>query len=154
MKIFSLKSFILISLFIMISVDSFAQKKVYNENADAKKDITEAIAKAKTTGKNVFIMIGGNWGAWCNLFDKFSKETPEIAKVLNDSYVEVCVSARENRDLLIKYKTPNSYPVFIILNSEGKVIHKQKSTLLEEEDGYSKQKTLDFMLKWTVTANK
>jgi len=152
MKIFSLKSFILISLFIMISATSFAQDKVYNEKADSTKDIAEAIAKAKTSGKNVFIMIGGNWGAWCNLFDKFSKETPEIAKVLNDSYVKVCVSARENRDLLIKYKTPNMYPFIVILNSDGKVIHKQDSVLLEEEDGYSKQKTLDFMLKCVATS--
>lgn len=138
----------------MISVTSFAQKKVYNEKADSLKDIIEAVAKAKTTGKNVFIMVGGNWGAWCNLFDKFSKETPEISKVLNDNYIEVCVSARENRDLLVKYKIPNSFPVFIILNSDGKIIHKQLSTLLEEEDGYSKQKTLDFMLKWTPSAMK
>lgn len=140
----------------MISMTSFAQSQVFNEKADSRKEISDAITKAKTAGKNVFIMIGGNWSPWSKLFQDFSFKTPEVHKALNDNYVKVCLSARENKDILIEYGSPNrlGFPVFCILNSDGKLIHTQDSGLLEEGDGYDKQKVVDFMLKWTVSANK
>jgi len=40
-------------------------KKLYNPNADAITDITNAIAIAKKENKHVLLQIGGNWCSWC-----------------------------------------------------------------------------------------
>ena len=44
------------------------------------------------------------------------------------------------------------FPVFVILNQDGEVIHIQDSALLEEGKGYDKKKVLNFFKNWTVEA--
>ena len=44
------------------------------------------------------------------------------------------------------------FPVFVILNDEGKVIHIQDSGLLEEDKSYNKEKVLHFFQNWTPKA--
>ncbi|HOW19271.1 MAG TPA: DUF255 domain-containing protein, partial [Phycisphaerae bacterium] len=45
---------------------------IYNEKADAKAQIAEALARAKRDNKRVLIMWGGNWCKWCyRLHDVF-----------------------------------------------------------------------------------
>ena len=44
------------------------------------------------------------------------------------------------------------YPVFVVLDSEGKVIHTQDSSFLEEGNGYNKDKVMRFFSNWTPAA--
>ena len=41
------------------------------------------------------------------------------------------------------------FPVFVVLNGEGKVMHIQDSSYLEEGRGYNKDKVLRFFKNWT-----
>ena len=45
------------------------KKKVYDETANAKIQISDAVTKAKKDNKHVLLQIGGNWCPWCILFD-------------------------------------------------------------------------------------
>ena len=44
------------------------------------------------------------------------------------------------------------YPVFVVLNAKGKVIHTQDSSFLEEGNGYDKKKVVRFFKNWTPSA--
>jgi hypothetical protein len=44
------------------------------------------------------------------------------------------------------------FPVFIILDGTGKVLHIQDSGLLEEADGYNQKKVTGFLRNWTVVS--
>lgn len=156
MKLRSLKSVLLVSLFVFVASSSFAQVDTYSTEADARKDVATAIAKAKIEGKNIIIMFGGNWSPWCILFRETCLGDTELAKLLSENYKRICIGARENKDMLIEYGNPGrfGYPVFVILNSEGKPIHTQDSALLEEGDGYSKKEIMVFLKKWTVANTK
>ena len=44
------------------------------------------------------------------------------------------------------------YPVFVILDANGKRIHTQDSGLLEEDKGYSKRKVSTFLKGWAPSA--
>ena len=44
------------------------------------------------------------------------------------------------------------YPVFVVLDGEGKVIHIQDSGFLEEGDSYNQEKVLQFFKNWTPKA--
>ena len=44
------------------------------------------------------------------------------------------------------------YPVFVVLDTKGNVIHIQDSSFLEEGKGYNKEKVLRFFNAWTPKA--
>jgi hypothetical protein len=46
------------------------------------------------------------------------------------------------------------YPVFVVLDDKGKVIHIQDSSFLEEGQGYDKAKVIRFFKNWTPPAVK
>jgi thioredoxin-related protein len=132
-------------------------KKIYNPEANASEDISKAITQAKAEGKHVFIQVGGNWCPWCLLFHAYINEEPEIKKMIADNFVFTLLNySKENKntELLAKYNNPGrmGYPVFLILDASGKLIHTQDSGLLEEGKGYNKSKVMTFLRNWTVAA--
>jgi hypothetical protein len=73
------------------------------------------------------------------------------------SYVPIMVNySKENRNLAelkkLEYPQRFGFPVFVILDNNGKRIHTQSSAYLEEGEGYSKKKVLDFLKQWTPDA--
>lgn len=46
------------------------------------------------------------------------------------------------------------FPVFVVLDERGNVLHTQDSSFLEEGNGYSEKKVLRFLKNWTPTAVK
>ena len=46
------------------------------------------------------------------------------------------------------------FPVFVVLDEDGKVIHIQDSSFLEEGQGYNQEKVLRFFRNWTPKAVK
>lgn len=156
MKLLSIKSFALVALFVFMASVCSAQTKVYNEKADAKKELAEAVAKAKKEGKHVFVKIGGNWCPWCILFHNYTIENEKVHKIIEDNYVEVLISALENKELLKTLGDPRrfGYPVFVILDADAKVLHIQDSSYLEKNGGYDEEKVSRFLLNWTPAAVK
>lgn len=149
----------LVILFIFAAITSRAQetKKLYDPSLDGMKQIKEAVAVAAKEGKHVLIQYGGNWCSWCIKFDAFCKADSAITKVIADNYVPV----KLNYDPTNKNDAANAYlgnptrfgfPVFIILDGKGNVLHIQDSGLLEEDKGYNKNKVIGFFKGWTTTA--
>jgi thioredoxin-related protein len=138
---------------------SFGQteKKLYDPSLDGMKQINEAIAKAKSSGKHVLVQYGGNWCPWCIKFDAFCKADADISKVINDNYIAVKLNySPENKNdaanVYLGNPTRFGFPVFIIIDGNGKVLHIQDSALLEAGQGYDQKKVIGFMSKWTAAA--
>ena len=133
------------------------QVKLYDPALDGMKQIKDAVAAAKNSGKHVLIQYGGNWCGWCIRFDGFCKADTSIMRIINDNYVPVKLNySPENRnDASNAYMcnpTRFGFPVFIIIDGSGKVLHIQDSGLLEEGQGYNKQKVTGFFRNWTASA--
>ena len=150
---------LLVSILIISTATVRAQdaKKLYDPSLDGMKQIKEAVAKASTEGKHVLIQYGGNWCSWCIKFDAFCKADTAITKVISLNYVPV----KLNYDPTNKNDAANAYlgnptrfgfPVFIIIDGKGNVIHIQDSSLLEVGSDYSKQKVTGFFRQWTAAA--
>jgi thioredoxin-related protein len=130
-------------------------KKIYDPSLDGMKQIKDAAASAKVSGKHVLIQYGGNWCPWCIKFDAYSKADTEISKLINDNYIPVKLNySPENKNEASNEYLGNptrfGFPVFIILDGTGKVLHIQDSGLLEEGDGYSQKKVTGFLRNWTA----
>jgi len=132
-------------------------KKIYNPEANAREEIGKAIKQAKAENKHVFVQVGGNWCPWCLLFHAYINEEADVKKLLNDNYVFVLLNMsteNKNTELLQEYKNPGrmGYPVFLILDGKGELLHTQDSGLLEEGKGYNKGKVSTFLKNWSVAA--
>ena len=139
----------------LIAQENTPTKELYNPNADAKTDITNAIAIAKKENKHVLLQIGGNWCSWCIAFDKKVNDTLELKKILNENYVVYHLNYSKentNSEILKGLGFPQrfGFPVFVILDSDGNRLHTQNSSYLEEGKGHSVQKVKEFLESWTV----
>lgn len=61
----------------------------------------------------------------------------------------LCASFAQTIKKQSEYPQRFGFPVFVILDSVGKRIHTQNSAYLEEGEGYSKKKVLDFLTNWS-----
>ena len=132
-------------------------EEIYDPSANAMADITRAVTIAKKSNKHVFVKVGGNWCGWCKLYDKFSSADEDISLIMIDEYVTVLANwSPENRNLeAMNYLgAPQrfGYPVFVILDGDGNVLHTQDTAFLEEGRGYNKNHVLRFLKVWTYAA--
>lgn len=142
-----------------------ALKKVYDENINPLEQIDRAVAKAKTEGKFVVCQVGGNWCPWCLRFADFITRDTTISKTINDNFVYAHVNynprqtqgpekAEQAAALMKRLNNCGrfGFPVFVVLDGEGKVLHIQDSSFLEEGEGYHQEKVLRFFKNWTPGA--
>ncbi len=143
-----------------------ALKKVYNEDLNPIEQIDEALAKARKEGKNVVCQVGGNWCPWCLRFADFISRDSTISQVIDQNYVYIHVNynprktendkekAQQTESMLRRLNNPVrfGFPVFVVMDENGKVIHTQDSSFLEEGNGYDKKKVLRFFNCWTPQA--
>ncbi len=161
-----MKKTILSLLFVMATTLAVAQtalKRVYNENTDPIAQIDSALAavRADGSGRLVICQVGGNWCPWCLRFADFATRDADIAKVLADNFAYIHVNYNPRKDssdrakaLMERLGNPArfGFPVFVVLDQGGNVLHIQDSSFLEEGQGYSKEKTLRFLNAWSPKA--
>lgn len=159
------KTLFIAFVFALISLSNSVNaqlKKVYNDDIDPMEQIDKAIVQANEQGKFVICQVGGNWCPWCLRFADFITKDKEIAKFIDENFVYIHVSYNphkstdEARDKAMLKRLGNpgrfGYPVFVVLDQDGNVIHIQDSSYLEEGKGYHKDKVLQFFMHWTPKA--
>jgi thioredoxin-related protein len=158
----------LLTLFLALTLNAqTALKKVYNEDINPIEQIDQALVKARSEGKLVICQMGGNWCPWCLRFADFITNDTTISNVIDESFVYIHVnynprkSEGEEKMQLIKKMLERlnnparfGFPVFVVLDEEGRVMHIQDSSFLEEGKGYNQEKVLRFFKNWTPKAVK
>lgn len=142
-----------------------ALKKVYNEDINPIEQIDQALVKAKAENKYVICQVGGNWCPWCLRFADFISRDSTINQVIDQNFVYIHVNYNPRKDedgtkaqltkaMLQRLNNPVrfGFPVFVVLDENGKVIHTQDSSFLEEGNSYDKEKVLRFFNCWTPKA--
>lgn len=127
--------------------------KVYDEKADAVKQINEAVALAQRTDRYVMCQVGGNWCPWCLRFAEFATTDSVVAPLMEKNYVYIHINySKDNKNLEAMRFLGNpgrfGYPVFVVLNQKGEPIHIQESESLEEGKGYSRKRVEKFLRLW------
>ena len=95
--------------------------KVAARDADAV--VSEALAKASSEGKRVFLRFGAPWCGWCHKLDDYLAR-PEVAKALGDDFVLAKVDIdrmTHGADVMKKYRpdTSGGIPWFVVLDGKG-----------------------------------
>ena len=123
-------------------------KKVYDETVNPIEQIDKALDTVKSQQEKKFIIcqVGGNWCPWCLRFADFIGKDADIMKVVNDNATAEALMKRLGNPQRF------GFPVFVVLDKNGKVLHIQDSSFLEEGQGYNKNKVLRFLNNWTPKA--
>ena len=119
---------LVIIISITISFSAIAADSLYHPTADAKEEIVLAAAKAQ----NNQVLIQANY----------------IVHHLNYSQENI------KADIFKAYGFPNrfGFPVFLIVNADGNLIHTQNSSYLELGKSYDAPKVKEFLLSFTSNA--
>jgi thioredoxin-related protein len=157
-----MKNVVILFFALTVSLSALAQTKkegvhIYNPQANAQADIDAAVAKAKKENKHVLVQVGGNWCIWCIRFHNLLDSVPELKTYLNKNYEMVLLNwspENKNEAILKKFKYPGrfGFPVFLVLDGDGQLIHTQNSAYLEEGKGHSPKKIMDFLKNWNYAA--
>ena len=142
-------------------------KKVYNEDIDPVEQIDSALVKAAAEGKFVVCQVGGNWCPWCLRFADFITGNEEISGLISENFIYIHVNYNPRKssspektaraaEMMNRLGNPSrfGYPVFVVLDQNGNVLHTQDSSFLEEGKGYNADKVLRFFRCWTPSAVK
>jgi thioredoxin-related protein len=138
-------------------VKAGSSDSLYHPLANADKDIAAAIKAANQEKKHVLIQAGGNWCSWCIEFNRFTTSDKQMDSAMKADYVVYHLNyspQNKNAEIFKKYAFPNrfGFPVFLILDGKGKLIHTQNSAYLEEGKSYNKRKVLEFLREWRPAA--
>ena len=111
----------------MVALTCQAADPMYNETADAKAEIRQALAQAATTGVPVLVIFGANWCADCKILDMAIKQgasAPLVAKEFKVVKVDVGRFDR-NVDIAQSYGVPlkNGIPAVAVLSPKSQVLY-------------------------------
>jgi uncharacterized protein YyaL (SSP411 family) len=103
----------------------------------------EALARARSEGKPIFLSIGYAACHWCHVMERESFEDAEIAKLLNDGFVSIKVDREERPDLDEIYMTAvqmmtgqGGWPLNVFLTPDGRPFY--GGTYFPPEDRYGR----------------
>ena len=123
----------------------------YDPARDANKDINDAVAEAKRTGKRVLLDVGGEWCVWCHRMDSFIEQNADLAKILEQHYVVVKINVdpkNRNQAVLSHYPNVPGYPHLFVLDMNGKLLRSQDTSELEAGKSYDLERFKSFLAKW------
>ena len=137
-----------------------APKKVYNEQINPLEQIDQALLQARAEGKFVICQVGGNWCPWCLRFADFITNDSTINALIEQNFVYIHSNyhprkaGEVGKALMKRLNNPGrfGFPVFVVLDENGNVLHIQDSSFLEEGKSYNKEKVLNFFKNWTPKA--
>lgn len=137
-----------------------AKKALYDESADAKQQIAEALTRAKAENRRVLIQWGGNWCPWCIRLNEVMTSDKHLRKEILYEYDVVHVDAGKpkgkNLDLAKSFGAEiNGFPFLTILSADGKPVANAETEQFEVKGpdgtssglaaGHDREKLLKFL---------
>ena len=117
-------------LFLFCAMIATAVDNPYNETADAKLDIKQALTQAGTDQKSVIVVFGANWCGDCKMLDAAMKTGTSAALLAKDFQIVKINVGRwdKNLDLAKSYGVPldKGIPAVVILSPANKVLYVTK----------------------------
>lgn len=144
------KPLVLLALFSMLVA---CGNKPYNERANPKEDITQALTSAKAQNVPVVLVFGANWCPDCRGLSELLAKSPSAAKFAKDfKIVKINVGNFDtNLDVTKEYGNPIEIgiPGAAFLSSDGKLLNVAKAGDLSKAQRQGDAAVYDFFKKMT-----
>jgi len=125
----------------------------YSPTADANKELQEALTRATSEHKRVFLVFGANWCYDCHVLDNALHEG-EAGKIFSEKFLLVHVDIDEgakNAELVKEYKIPldKGVPAVAVLGADGKLLYSSGQGEFEAARRMLKQDLIIFLKRWS-----
>ena len=130
----------------------FTSTPVYDEQADAHRDVAAAISSAGQSRKNIVLIFGANWCGDCHaLHDQMHKA--ELAAIIEKNFLVVEIDLGrydKNVDLAEKYHVPinRGIPALAVLDPRGNLLYAMDQGQFADARSMSYDSIKEFFVKW------
>jgi thioredoxin 1 len=142
--------------FIGLAAAATAAETPYNETADAKLDIKQALAQASIAKTPVIVVFGANWCGDCKMLNKAMK-TGSSAPLLSHDFQIVKVNVGrfdKNLDIAKSYGVPleKGIPAVVILSNQDQVLYATREGELADARRMGESGIYEFFKRVTASA--
>lgn len=142
--------------FVFLVVAATAADNPYNETADAKLDIQQALTQAATNQTPIIIVFGANWCGDCKMLDTAMK-TGTSAPLLARDFIIVKVDVghwNKNFDIAKTYGVPleKGIPEVAIISAKNEVLYVTREGELASAHSMGEKGIYEFLKKVTAQA--
>jgi len=150
------KHFLLIA--ILLATVVYAAPLPYDETADAKADVKQALNAANKSQMPVLVIFGANWCQDCRALDQ-ALSTGRNAELVKREFKVVKVDVGnfdKNLDVAQAYGNPikKGIPAAVVLSPDNKVLYATRLGELADARNMSETGIYDFFKRVTETAKK
>jgi len=130
----------------------FHPAHIYNETADAKKDIAGALALAQSTNRNVLLDFGANWCPDCQMLEVYLHQDPN-SELLLKNYILVHVDMGrmdKNLDVAYTFNVPikKGIPALAVVQPSGRVVFSQTAGEFSNMRSMQSSSVTEFLKMW------
>jgi thioredoxin 1 len=130
----------------------------YNEAADARQDIRQALSQATQSGKSVIVVFGANWCGDCKVLDLAMKQGASAPFVAREFEVVKVDVGRFDRNVAVaeSYGVPlkNGIPAVVILSPANKILYVTRAGELADARRMGETGIYDFLRKVTPAGSR
>jgi thiol-disulfide isomerase/thioredoxin len=130
-----------------------AYSLAFDPERDAESDLQAARVAAKANGRNVLVIVGGDWCVWCFLLDRHFSRDAEAARVWYGAFEILRVYYGEdnpNARFLSRYPDFHLFPHFFILADDGRVLGSSTADVLIKDAKYDNELLARFIRQWAT----
>jgi protein disulfide-isomerase len=146
-----LRGFFVLLLF--VGMTRAAEEPIYDEKADASRQIAAAITAASQPGKpvrNIVLVFGANWCPDCHALDD---NMHELASLIEKHFVVVKIDVGrmdKNLDVALKHGVPvkRGIPAMAVLDSRGRLLYAQDQGQFADARHMSFESIKPFFEQW------
>jgi protein disulfide-isomerase len=139
---------------LMAALTCQAADPVYDETADAKAEIRQALAQAATSGVPVLVVFGANWCGDCRILDMAIKQGPSAPLVAREfKLVKVNVGRFDrNVDIAQSYGVPlkNGIPAVVVLSPQNQILYITREGELADARNMGENGIYEFFKRMTA----
>lgn len=135
-----------------VSANSNSSSAIYDEKADAGRDIAAAVANARASNRHIVLIFGANWCPDCHALDA-QMHKPELASIIKQNFVIVHIDVGgldKNVTLAEQYHVPiaRGIPALAVLDRHSKLLFAADQGQFSDAREMSYDSIKAFFLKW------
>ena len=144
--------FLILFLLFLCAAQKPPTASIYDEKADAHRDVAAAIANAESGQKNIVLDFGANWCGDCRaLYAQL--HNPELASIIEKNFVVVDIDVGrfdKNLDIAEQYHVPikRGIPALAVLDARGKLLYAMDQGQFADARHMSFESIKAFFVKW------
>ena len=117
--------------------------------------IDSAVVVAANTHRQVLCQMGGDWCKWCRKLNEEIAADSALTQFIDENYVYIHVLYAGKDDAPsqeLNERLSNAarfgFPVWVILDAQGEIVHIQNTEYLESGFGYDHQRLKECLEDW------